>query len=71
LKLPDNILAELNLSLSRHQHPEDLDWQLERGKWTATAGSRKFVILHDEKLGYVIAEMKNVSYDIGAKLHRG
>jgi hypothetical protein len=71
LKLPDNILAELNLSLSRFQQPELLDWRLERGSWTASVGNRQFIVVHDEKLGYVIAEKKSTSYGMGAELHRG
>jgi hypothetical protein len=71
MQLPPDILSGINLTFSRHQHPKDLDWQLERGKWTASIGSQKFVILHDDALGYVIAEVKGVSYGIGAELHRG
>jgi hypothetical protein len=71
LRLPDDILAELNQSLSCFQQPELLDWRLERGSWTASAGDRHFIIIHDERLGYVIAEKKSVSYGVGAELHRG
>lgn len=71
MQLPSEILSNLNYGLSRFQQPEILDWRLERGNWIASAGDRRFIIVHDEKLGYVLAEMKSVSYGIGAELHRG
>lgn len=71
MQLPPDILSNINHEFSRHPHPEDLDWQLERGKWTASTGAQMFIVLHDETLGYVIAEVKGVSYGIGAELHRG
>lgn len=68
MNLPDDILTKLNRSLSRHQHPEELDWQLVNGRWAATdRDGRAFVIVHDESLGYIVAERHSVSYE----LHRG
>jgi hypothetical protein len=69
LKLPPDIIANLNRELSRHQRPEDLDWQLVNGKWTATEEARTFIVIHDETLGYVIAEQKSHSYEL--HMHRG
>lgn len=71
MHLPPEILSNINLELSRFRQPELLDWQLKRGNWTASVGDRRFVVIHDDKLGYVIAEQKSVSYGIGAELHRG
>jgi hypothetical protein len=71
MQLPSEILSNLNFELSRFQQPELLDWQLERGSWTASVGDRQFSVVHDDRLGYVIAEKKSVSYGAGAELHRG
>jgi hypothetical protein len=71
MQLPSEILSNLNLEFSRFQQPELLDWRLEPGSWTASVGDRRFVIIHDEKLGYVIAEKKSASYSVGCELHRG
>jgi len=67
LKLPDNILAGLNLSVSRHQNPGVLDWQYLGGKWVAAEEGRGFVILHDTPLGFVIAETKIITYERGGE----
>lgn len=66
MQLPQNILSNLNLPLSRHKYPACLDWQLVRGTWTSTEGSRTFKVVHDPKLGYVIAEMKNYTMGVQA-----
>jgi hypothetical protein len=71
MQLPSDILLKINYDFSRCHHPELLDWQLENGKWTATTARRKFVVIHDERLGYLIAEKKGISYGAGAELHRG
>ena len=68
MKLPDDIINGLNLSVSRHQHPEALDWQLVREVWTAVEGDRCFTILSDSQFGYVIAEKKSITYGLGADL---
>lgn len=59
MKLPQDILSNLNLELSRHKNPASLDWQLVRGVWTASERSTTFKVVHDPKLGYVIAESKS------------
>ena len=61
-------MAGLNRSVSRHDHPEDLDWSLVDGQWIASEGDRRFVVLSDSHFGYVIAEHKSVSYGLGADL---
>jgi hypothetical protein len=68
MKLPDEIMNGLNLAVSRHKHPDTLDWQLIRGVWTAIEGDRCFTILSDSQFGYVIAQTKSVAYSIGADL---
>lgn len=71
MQLPPDILLKINYDFSRCHHPELLDWQLERGSWTASDGVRAFIIVHDDRLGYVIAEKKSASYGVGCELHRG
>jgi hypothetical protein len=71
MQLPSEILLKLNYDFSCCHNPELLDWQLERGSWTASVGDRQFIVVHDGRLGYVIAEKKIVSYGVGAELHRG
>jgi len=68
LKLPDSILAGLNLSVSRLQHPDALDWQYICGKWMAAEEDRNFIILHDTHFGFVIAETKGIAYGLGADI---
>lgn len=68
MKLPDNILRDINLEVSRHNHPEDLDWSFIAGSWVASEGERCFVILHDTAFGYVIAEKKGAIYGLGADI---
>jgi hypothetical protein len=67
LKLPNDITAGLNRSVSRHDHPEDLDWSLVAGQWIALDNDRCFVILHDTQFGYVVAEKKSAAYHLGAE----
>jgi hypothetical protein len=57
-------MAGLNLSVSRHKHPEALDWRNIGGKWVATEEGRGFVILHDTQFGFVIAETKAITYEL-------
>ncbi len=68
MKLPAEILENINLSVSRHSHPEDLDWSFVSGSWIASEGDRCFVVLHDTQFGYVVAEKKSVSYGLGADI---
>ena len=68
MNLPDNIMAGLNLSVSRHKHPEALDWQYIGGKWVATEDDRNFIVLHDTHFGFVIAETKSITYGLGADI---
>ena len=65
MQLPSDILDNLNLSVSRHKHPEALDWTEVGGAWTAREGDRTFTLVHSERFGYVIAETKSTSYDVG------
>jgi len=66
MQLPSDILDNLNLSVSRHKHPEALDWTEVGGAWTAREGDRIFTLVHSEIFGYVIAETKSTSYGVGA-----
>ena len=68
MKLPDYIMAGLNLSVSRHKHPEALDWQNIGGKWTSVEDDRGFVVLHDTQFGFVIAETKAITYGLGGEV---
>lgn len=70
MQLPSEILDNSNLSLSRHKDPAALDWQQIRGEWIASDGLRCYVIIHDEKLGYVIAEKHYVYSHIVTPLGR-
>jgi hypothetical protein len=62
MDLPQKILKDLNLRVSKHKHPEALDWQQKNGKWTALDDHHKYVVIHDKNFGYVIAETKTTSY---------
>jgi hypothetical protein len=66
MQLPSEILDNLNLSVSRHKHPESLDWIQVGESWTAREGDQVFTVVHSERFGYVIAETKATSYGIGA-----
>lgn len=68
MQLPSDILLKINYDFSRCHHPELLDWQLVRDTWTATMDDRKFVIIHDARLGYVIAESKSITMGVGIDL---
>jgi len=68
MQLPEDVLSNLNLSVSRHKNPTSLDWQLINGRWTVREGNRRFQIIHDEKFGYVVAETKAIGYSVGADL---
>jgi hypothetical protein len=64
MQLPSDILLKINYDFSRCHHPELLDWQLVRGTWTATMDDRKFILIHDDRLGYVIAETKSIKMGV-------
>ena len=66
MQLPDDIIKGLNLSVCRHKHPDALDWQLIRGVWTAIEGDRCFTVLSDSQFGFVISEVKSITYGLGA-----
>ena len=68
MKLPAEILDNINHTVSRHDHPEDLDWSLVDGQWIASEGDRRFVIIHDTQFGYVVAEKRSINYSLGAGL---
>lgn len=59
MQLPKEFLDRINLQVSRHKHPEKLDWIKRSGKWEALEGDKRFVLIHDDHFGYVIAENKN------------
>jgi len=65
MQLPSEILDNLNLSVSRHRHPENLDWTQAGECWTARDGDRIVTVVHSEKFGYVIAETKATTYGAG------
>lgn len=64
MKLPSEILVNLNIGLSRHKFPESLDWTQNNGKWVATDEGKSYTVVYDENLGYVIAERKSVGYSV-------
>lgn len=68
MQLPDEILAQINLDVSRHKHPDVLDWTQTGEAWTAREGDRVFRIVHSVKFGYVIAETKATVYGTGASV---
>ena len=59
MQLPKEFLDRINLKVSRHKHPEKLDWIKIRGKWIAQDGNQRLVLIHDDQFGYVIAENKS------------
>lgn len=58
MRLPKEILKKINLKVSRHKEPSKLDWVKRNEKWEALENGRTFVLIHDDKFGYVIAETK-------------
>ncbi len=64
MQLPREFLDKINLKLSRHKHPDKLDWIKRRGKWEALEGDQRFVLIHDDHFGYVIAENKAAVYTV-------
>jgi hypothetical protein len=68
MQLPSDILLKINYDFSRCHHPELLDWQLVRDTWTATTDDRKFILIHDDRLGYVIAEKKSITMGVSINL---
>ncbi|MFA5380154.1 MAG: hypothetical protein WC455_30615 [Dehalococcoidia bacterium] len=68
MQLPSDILLKINYDFSRCHHPELLDWQMVRDTWTATTDDRKFILIHDDRLGYVIAEKKSITMGVSINL---
>jgi hypothetical protein len=68
MQLPNEILDNLNLSVSRHKRPEILDWAQVGESWTAREGDKVFTVVHSPAFGYVIAETKSTSYGAGANV---
>ncbi len=64
MQLPKEFLDKINLQVSRHKHPEKLDWIKRHGKWEAIEGDQKFVLIHDDHFGYVVAENKAAAYAV-------
>ena len=64
MQLPREFLDKINLKVSRHKHPEKLDWIKIRGKWIAQDGNQRLVLIHDDQFGYVIAENKEATYAV-------
>ena len=67
MQFPREFLDKINLKVSRHKHPEKLDWIKIRGKWTAIEGDQRFVLIYDDHFGHVIAENKGWGGTVGAK----
>jgi len=64
MQLPREFLDKINLDVSRHKHPERLDWIKRNGMFEAMCGDKHFVLIHDDSFGYVVAEMKQASYTV-------
>lgn len=58
MQLPQEILSNLNLSVSRHKDPASLDWVQVGDHYEATLGDQRFRTLYAPPHGFVIAEMK-------------
>jgi len=54
MKLPPEILSQINIEASRHKNPERLDWNFAAGKYTAVEDGQTYVVMYSEKLGCVI-----------------
>lgn len=68
MQLPKEFLDKINLQVSRHKHPEKLDWIKIRGKWTAQEGDQMFILLYDDHFGYVVAENRSFGGTVDAKV---
>ncbi len=64
MQLAPAILDKINLEVSRHKHPERLDWHKVNGKWQAKEGDRTFALIHAEGFGLVVSEIKTADYKI-------
>ena len=65
MQLAPAILDKINLEVSRHKHPERLNWQKVNGKWQAQDGDRTFTLILAEGFGLVVSEIKSASYQVG------
>ena len=65
MQLAPAILDKINLKVSRHKHPERLNWQKVNGKWQAQDGDRTFTLILAEGFGLVVSEIKSASYQVG------
>jgi len=65
MQLAPAILEQINLEVSRHKHPERLNWQKVNGKWQAQEGDRTFTLIRAEGFGLVVSEIKTADYKIG------
>jgi len=64
MQLAPAILEKINLKVSRHKHPERLNWQKVNGKWQAQEGDRTFSLIQAEGFGLVVSEIKTASYSV-------
>ena len=60
MSLPDEVLRRINLKVSRHKHPEKLNWLKRNGRWEAFDEGRTYVLIHDSTFGTVVAERKTL-----------
>ena len=65
MQLAPAILDKINLKVSRHKHPERLNWRKVNGKWEAQEGERTFFLIQAEGFGLVVSEIKTASYSVG------
>jgi hypothetical protein len=65
MQLAPAILDKINLKVSRHKHPERLDWHKVNGKWQAKEGDKTFSLIQAEGFGLVVSEIKTASYSVG------
>jgi len=65
MQLAPAILENINLKVSRHKHPERLNWQKVKGKWQAQEGDKTFALIYAEGFGLVVSEIKTADYKIG------
>lgn len=65
MQLAPDVLDRINLKVSRHKHPESLNWRKVNGKWQAQDGDRTFALIYAEGFGLVVSEIKTADYKIG------
>jgi len=65
MKLAPAVLSRINIKVSRHKHPERLNWRKVNGKWEAQEGGRTFSLIQAEGFGLVVSEIKEASYSVG------